>query len=1167
VPLKSLRASESTVAFVRDEAFELVNLNAVCDPPDPDTVDQVVSVFDADTGYGASPNTGIAVTLELNGAFLAPTVVASGDLTAFLESELGQCGLDNDGDGFSNSNFLRVFDTQTNDLTLGRYDDVAVAPLVNDRSLAISGSKVFFRTPGGFLDFESDGNAGVDGLAGRTDIAVSPDGKNVYVTGANDNAIAVFGRDDIAGTLTFVEAKFDGIAGVDGLAGAGSVSISPDGNSLYVTSVGDDAVAVFDRDPLTGALSFVEAELGGDPYPFFPLLNPKATVVSPDGMHVYVANQFIDREIQIFDRSSFTGELILGFLAYAGLPDLHDVDGLAISADGQNVYAISSQQNALAVLARESFYGGLTLLQTLFDGVGGVDGLDLPSDIIVSPDGGHVYVTSYSDDAVAIFRRDPSTGLLEYVGIENSDTAGVAGLNLAVGIAMSPDGTRVYVATRGDNRGALVFQRNKATGELAFVEGRFNGIGMEGTPLASPDDVVVSPDDAHVYVSGFNDVTALGNDRRLAVFDTAASPSPSLLSAQPAAMHVAVADERAAILTREAVAPADGASACGPTSPPGGCDLNGDGDAADSVAQLYDATVSPPDLINLGVAASRVSISSALVALTVREADEEGATGLSCDGIPIPPGGCDANGDGDPFDDVLAVFEIGKAPPPFNVRVAADAIGADGSMVAFITPEAGENQSSAGGIHCSKTTSPPGGCDLNADGDAADRILRIYDGTRRKIIETGQSAEDFVIGDGFVAFRTNEAAQGPNSLGCEPTVPPGGCSLNGDGLADEHVMQIYDLESGELINTGYAAIPCELPGCEPGAPYKIRKQGDITTVSFLTDELEQAPAGETNGCMSTTPPGGCDLNGDGDGDDIVLTVFSIASRRAQTAGTVIDDATISPVPDDSSTLPTDDVGGGTVVYVEAKESDLDQDVNADGLITDDMVVVIAGDFDEDGSFDDFDTCVATDNRDQLDIDGDGLGDTACDPDPRACPPAPLAGCRLTTLPGKSALTIKDSADDTRDMLKWKWTRGVATTLADLGNPVGGVAAYSTCVYDASVSSQPLLGAAVFPGGDCAGKPCWKSAGKKGYKFKDKAGAQAGITRVKIKAGEDGKAKVLVKGRGSGLADAGLGGAGPPFAPPVTVQLIVNAGARTDCWQADYSTFKQNDSDRFKARSD
>src|SRR5688572_28219715 len=91
-------------------------------------------------------------------------------------------------------------------------------------------------------------------LEGAAAIAVSPDGTSAYVASSSDDAVAVFDR-GADGTLV----QEPGAAGCisesgagrcrDGTAldGATSVAVSPDGRSVYVTSFGSDAVAVFDR--------------------------------------------------------------------------------------------------------------------------------------------------------------------------------------------------------------------------------------------------------------------------------------------------------------------------------------------------------------------------------------------------------------------------------------------------------------------------------------------------------------------------------------------------------------------------------------------------------------------------------------------------------------------------------------------------------------------------------------------------------------------------------------------------------------------------------------------------------------------------------------------------------------------------------------------------------
>jgi DNA-binding beta-propeller fold protein YncE len=56
-----------------------------------------------------------------------------------------------------------------------------------------------------------------------------------------------------APVLNFVEAVFDGPQGAEGLEGATAVVVSPDGKHVYVAAGESDALAVFTRDPATGA--------------------------------------------------------------------------------------------------------------------------------------------------------------------------------------------------------------------------------------------------------------------------------------------------------------------------------------------------------------------------------------------------------------------------------------------------------------------------------------------------------------------------------------------------------------------------------------------------------------------------------------------------------------------------------------------------------------------------------------------------------------------------------------------------------------------------------------------------------------------------------------------------------------------------------------------------
>ena len=106
----------------------------------------------------------------------------------------------------------------------------------------------------GFLETKTDEVGGVDGLFKAQDAVVSPDGRNLYAVSEGDDAIVTFTRDPAIGTLAFQEILRDGVGGVDGLASAADVAVSPEGAHVYVSGSGDDAIAVFARDDLKPGL-------------------------------------------------------------------------------------------------------------------------------------------------------------------------------------------------------------------------------------------------------------------------------------------------------------------------------------------------------------------------------------------------------------------------------------------------------------------------------------------------------------------------------------------------------------------------------------------------------------------------------------------------------------------------------------------------------------------------------------------------------------------------------------------------------------------------------------------------------------------------------------------------------------------------------------------------
>src|SRR5947199_363407 len=267
--------------------------------------------------------------------------------------------------------------------------------------------------------------------------------------------------------LRFLEVERNGSGSITGLDGASGVAVSPDGRTVYATGEVDDALAVFHRDSATGALTFVEMKQ--DAVDGVDGLNgAKAVAVSPDGAHVYAAGS-LENAVAVFGRDAATGKLTFIEVqreGQNGVLGLFGAKAVTVSLDGANLYVAGGYDDALVVFDRNPETGMLTSVQLLEDGVGGVNGLNGADAVAVSPDGTHVFVTGSVDNALAVFERDPATGTLTYVERLRDGIAGVDGLHKAQAVAVSPDGASVYAAGSADTAVAVFRVRRCGDGVL-----------------------------------------------------------------------------------------------------------------------------------------------------------------------------------------------------------------------------------------------------------------------------------------------------------------------------------------------------------------------------------------------------------------------------------------------------------------------------------------------------------------------------------------------------------------------------------------------------------------------------------------------------------------------------------------------------------------------------
>jgi len=332
-------------------------------------------------------------------------------------------------------------------------------------------------------------------LFGVTDVALSPDGRNAYV--GSIDGLAIFDRDG-RGTLT----QKPGAAGcltrtgtdrgsgaargpcgrAAALYGVSSVTVSPDGRTVYVTSVD---VLAFRRDLRTGALAPIPGRAG---------------CVAATGL----------------------GE---GGIDCVTDPAVAGATSLVVSPDGRQAYAVSGTDaggaGAVAILARDRSTGALTPAPArggcvaASGGCAHARGLHGAAAVALSPDGANVYVVSFLGCSVAVFDRDPTTGaLVQKRGADGTatrhgdsgacDNRGAGQRNGFTGgaVTISPDGRRAFVTAR-----AGVAMYGRAPGGALRYEGCVSDDG-EGTcedvkALNIPIAPVVSPDGRNLYVAAY----------------------------------------------------------------------------------------------------------------------------------------------------------------------------------------------------------------------------------------------------------------------------------------------------------------------------------------------------------------------------------------------------------------------------------------------------------------------------------------------------------------------------------------------------------------------------------------------------------------------------------------------------------------------------------------
>ncbi len=160
--------------------------------------------------------------------------------------------------------------------------------------------------------------------------------------------------------------------------------------------------------------------------------------------------------------------------------------GIDSSPDGLHIYVAGGSHVAVyrrALDANQTRLVNLEFVQILNDGMDGVDGLAGAQDLVVSPDGRHVYVASSTDRSIVVFERVAATGRLIYKSRVHFTPAEFSGIEMGSDhVLYVTSGSGIVQANRDTSDGSLVLVHSIDTGH--FIT-----------------DLAVTPDGGDLYVA------------------------------------------------------------------------------------------------------------------------------------------------------------------------------------------------------------------------------------------------------------------------------------------------------------------------------------------------------------------------------------------------------------------------------------------------------------------------------------------------------------------------------------------------------------------------------------------------------------------------------------------------------------------------------------------
>ena len=348
-------------------------------------------------------------------------------------------------------------------------------------------------------------------------IAVSHDGQRVFVTGLSEGLGPSYYTTQSYEASTGRTLWTNSYNGSECTDAAVAVAVSPDNQTVFVTGssgcLGLEDYATVAYNATTGIELWASRYDGPthDPDEAF------ALALSPDGTTVFVTGRSFGpigegRDFATVAYSAIDGQE-LWVSRYDGPAHGEDESNdegysIAVSPDGQTIFVTGSsggiRSDADYATIAYNAANGTELWVQRYNGPG--NAADFPQAVVVSPDGGRVFVTGYSYGATsfsdyATIAYDAATGA--GIWLRRFDDP-INGFDFAYALALSPDGSKLFVTGSCDEANTttdfVTIAYHAATGRRVWLQ-RYNGPANNSD---SPSAIVVSPNGKEVFVTGLS---------------------------------------------------------------------------------------------------------------------------------------------------------------------------------------------------------------------------------------------------------------------------------------------------------------------------------------------------------------------------------------------------------------------------------------------------------------------------------------------------------------------------------------------------------------------------------------------------------------------------------------------------------------------------------------